>query len=257
MIHLWCAWAWAHPSAGELLDALDPGTGTVPNDPPRCEAGGWLAAASGLAEEGRKDDALAAVDAAGRCGAEAPVVLRARALVLAATGPPSEAVDALDEAVRVEPGSVELLSARAAALRALGNAEAAAADLRVVIAGSGRLTPDAAVMLVDLDRELGLYEQALADADTAIVRIGPAPILVDRALELELGLGRPAAALGRLDGLPETPGWLDRRGTVLAWAGDPSGAVAAWTRAKIAAAARPTPANRALVRAVDDALAAW
>lgn len=249
MIHEWLALAAAaHPSAAEQLDALDPA---------RCDPGAWLGVASGLAEEGRKDEALAAVGAAGRCGAEAPVLARARALVLASTGTTSEAVDALDEALRLEPGSAELLSARASALRELGNTEAAAADLRQVVAGAGRLTPDAAVMLVDLDLALGQPEQALADADAAIARIGPAPILVERALTLELALGRPVAALARLDGLPETASWLDRRGTVLAWSGDPDAAVRAWDRARTVALSRPTAANRALVRALDAALEAW
>lgn len=241
----------AHPGADDRLAALaEPGQD--------CDAGGWLAAAYGLAEEGRRTEAFAAVARAQSCGVEASALDIARARVLARMGPPDEALAALD-AVLDGGGTapLDLRASRGHLLAEAGYREAAVADLRVVVA-QGRPTPDDAVRLVDLLAEGGDPTGALEAADAAIGAIGPAPALVDRALHLELDLGRPIAAIARLDGLPALPMWLDRRAIVLAWSGDARGAVDTWIRARsAAAAARPTPAQRALVRALDAVLEAW
>ncbi|MEZ4238291.1 MAG: hypothetical protein R3F59_19495 [Myxococcota bacterium] len=172
-------------------------------------------------------------------------------------GADGDALRAVDAALAAHPGDRGLQLDRARLLAEAGRVDEAAQLGLEAIAAPGRLRPDDALAVVGWCRAVGRAEDALRVADVAIARGGPAPAVVEAALALELALGRPDDALGRLDGLPPTATWLDWRGRAAVSAGRIGDALDAWTRARDLAAGRPTPANRATVAALDDLLGAW
>ncbi len=198
------AGALAHPSADERFDSR------IAELPPEgCVAGVWLERARALGEEGRRDEALGAVDAAAGCGAGPVELALARGLLLAESRP-AEALAHLDAFLRVQPGHAGASSARAEVRRALGDRAGAVADLRAALAASAAPSPDDVLRLARLLAEQGDPEAALGVIDEA-----PAsPALVEEAVALELALDRPEAALGRLDAMPLTPHWLALRARV-------------------------------------------
>src|SRR5690606_27991547 len=88
-------------------------------------------------------------------------------------------------------------------------------------------------------RDALLDRRRVADAvealDAGIARLGPIPALQLPAVELEVWLDRPAAALARLERLiareGRNPAWLVRRAEILARAGRAAAARAAYEEA--------------------------
>jgi tetratricopeptide (TPR) repeat protein len=195
-------WPWllppsaAHPGADERLAANLA-------DERAADPQLWLDQARALASEGRGDEALIALQHARSSGADTVDLALVRAMVLAATGP-AAAVRELDAVLAARPEHAGARALRARLWARLDQPEAALDDLRALGEGA---TLDDRLLLVHLLRDLHRYDEALAAVDA-----GPSvPALVDAAVQLELVLGRPEAALGRLDAMPDTPFWAARR----------------------------------------------
>lgn len=99
-----------------------------------------------------------------------------------------------------------------------------------------------AQLLATIDRTA-----ALATLETGLARVGPALALIEQAITLDLAAGDTAAALRRIENTleksPRRERLLGRRGDILAAAGRPAEAAAAY-RAALAAIAALPPALR-------------
>jgi tetratricopeptide (TPR) repeat protein len=119
----------------------------------------------------------------------------ARGALALATAQPAVARTFLDRALNLTPDEPEALILRARALAQLAHSAAALADydaaLRVLSSPAPELFLErAAVCATSAD--------ALRVLDEGLARLGPVPGLALRALDLEVSLGRTAAALARL-----------------------------------------------------------
>lgn len=224
MIGLALGLAYAHPGMDDRLAA---GAGST------CDVEEWLSLARGFADEHRIEEADHATAQAAACGADPAVIALYRALR------PGAPIADLDAAVAANPDHAGVRLARSRALARLGRTDDAIGDAERALAPIDRPQPDDLLYLSRLHTTFGDREAALAVLDDGISRIGPAPALVDEALTLELALGRPIAALARLDGLPRTPTWLAWRSTVLLRSGATAEADAAWAEAVASTPRRP------------------
>lgn len=123
----------------------------------------------------------------------------------------------LDDALRENPEHLGLRAERARILAALGFDEAASEDWSFVMARTARPQPDQVLLWSEALSRAGDLRRALDVLDDAIERVGPAPALVLRALDVEIALGWTTAALGRLDGLPDRSPWRERRASLLVY----------------------------------------
>jgi tetratricopeptide (TPR) repeat protein len=152
----------------------------------------------------------------------------------------STAREQLDAVLAREPRLAEAFIWRARARARLSDAVAAQADYSTALALIAEPSPDLFLERAELPVD-GLA--ALAGLDEGIARIGPAIPLVERAIALELKLGRTAQALARIDRVAATSerkeAWLKRRGDVLAAAGRTDEAHNAYAAALAAIATLP------------------
>jgi tetratricopeptide (TPR) repeat protein len=147
------------------------------------------------------------------------------------------ACDVLDSLLERAPRHGEARALRADALDALGRNGEAADELERAIPDLRRPTPEHYVLLARL--LCATEPPQAARAERALVRgieaLGPAPALIERAVELELARGRPTAALVWHDRLApfagSNPAWNARRGELLQAADRPLEALAAFTHA--------------------------
>lgn len=190
----------AHPGADERLDARL-------HELAACEPGLWLERARALADEQRTPEALAAVDRAEGCGASPVELALTRGLLLAAKRP-ADAIVQLDAVLKVLPDHAGALAARGHARADLGMVAPAVSDLRRATALSATPSPDDVLLVATLLERSGDPEAALAALDASDL---DAPAVVERSVALELALGRPESALGRLEAMPDTPYWWERR----------------------------------------------
>jgi tetratricopeptide (TPR) repeat protein len=189
-----------------------------------------------------------------------------RARLFLASGEAERALDAADRylAAADDPSG---WTARARALVALGRPDDAAADLARAIERDPEPDPTLFLERARLLAEAGPagVVAALAALDEGQARLGVLASLQWPAIEWELALGRPDAALARLDALspwyerPES--WLAARGDVLLRAGRVLEAQAAYTDAWEALDSRPlsgrdSPAARRLRQRLADAMRA-
>jgi tetratricopeptide (TPR) repeat protein len=129
---------------------------------------------------------------------------------------------------------------RSRTLAQLGRQEPAHAELVTALRALDAPTPE---LFLECAGLTATPEAALADLDEALARLGPIVAVLERAIALELQLGRTDSALARLDALAamaerkET--WLKRRGDVLAHAGRTAEAREAYARALAAIHALP------------------
>lgn len=169
-----------------------------------------------------------------------PRILVAYASLALAREQPEVARQRLAVALSLAPGdpSAHILRARASAR--LGEAAAAHADYSAALAALPEPSPDLYLARAALPVA---PELALRGLDEGIARLGPAAALVERALALELQLGRTDAALARLDalaaGAERKETFLKRRGDILAAAGRAADARVAYSRALDLIAAQP------------------
>jgi hypothetical protein len=191
--------AHAHPEADDRLVAHAAAAGD-------CAPEVWLAQAEALGAEGRVDEGLAALQRARGCGADPTALALGRGLLLARRDP-ARARAELDAVLADRPDHAGARATRARLWVASGRADEALSDLAAL---GDAATLDDLLLRVRLLRDRGRLEEALAVADAAPA----APALLAEAIRLEVALGRPEAALGRLDALPLTPFWLELRATL-------------------------------------------
>lgn len=225
----------AHPEIDDALARLNPLLAASPNDATLYLARGELYAKHAdwpLAEA----NFLRAAELSPRL----PGLDLARGALALATGQLADARAFLDRALSATPDDPTALILRARTLAQLRLPTAALADY----AAAFQLLPTLPPELV-LERA-ALYASpadALRSLDEAIARTGPVPALHSRALELELSLGRIDAALARLALLTSTSERRElfhkRRGDILAAAGRPAEARAAYIAALAAISALP------------------
>lgn len=225
----------AHPETPEARAQLDRLIAAFPDQPEfylqRAEVaredGAWTAAESDLRRALQLDPRLR----------RAHVQL---AEVFIARGDLIKAGRHATEALALDPRDAEALVLRARARARQGEAEAAFADFSAAIRLLEAPSPD--LFLARAALPVGA-ERALHGIEEGLERIGPARPLMERALELELALGRSDAALARLDALAATGGRRDlllkRRGDILSAAGRRTEGRAAYGQALAAIAALP------------------
>lgn len=157
-------------------------------------------------------------------------------------GLPAPARMNADRAVARMPRVAEAWLVRAAACEALGDLATAAADLDRAIALAARPRPEDYLHRARVCEALGDPERALLGLDEAASRLGPTVVLEREAIELEMRLQRPDAALARFDRLAPQYAREDvalvERGDLLARAGRLPAAMSAWTEALERIAAR-------------------
>ncbi|MSU22615.1 MAG: tetratricopeptide repeat protein [Opitutus sp.] len=145
-----------------------------------------------------------------------------------------------DAALARAPGDAEALILRARTRALLGDIPGAHADYSAALRQLEAPSPDLFLARAALPIAPAL---ALRGLDEGIAQLGPAGPLLERALALELRLGRTDAALARLDVLTASSGrqelWLKRRGDILAAAGRSTAAREAYVAALVAVAALP------------------
>ncbi len=170
-----------------------------------------------------------------------------RGNLLLAAARPAEAVTALDRFLLLHPNHPPALISRARARIQLGRQPAAIADLRAAVHHSATLEPDLVVELADALAAHAEPLEAITALDFGIAKLGNAPALAVRALELELTLKNFDAALVRVAAMqaaaPRPEPWLARRAAILAQADRLPEARAAW-QALIAQLAALPPAQR-------------
>jgi predicted negative regulator of RcsB-dependent stress response len=206
-----------------------------------------------LQEARQWDAALAAIEDAAARGGDPDVVGARKASVYLDAGFPRMAMIELDRVLARRPAAYDLLHERGRAWLALGDADAAARDFGTAIAKGSRPTPEQVLARRDALVSIGKKREALGALDEGMRRVGPVVSLTMPAIDLELELGRPEAALVRLDALARTgapnPLWIARRGDILERAGRGRDARAEYAKALALLDARPQ-GRRA--RALDD-----
>ncbi len=157
----------------------------------------------------------------------------------------------LDPVLAAAPHLVEARALRAEVREALGRAKDAITDLDEAIAHSRRAIPDLWLRRARLLATLGDSgeQQALASLDEGLRTLGPAPALVDLAIDLEARRGQTDLALARIDRmmerLPRKESMLARRGEILLASGRTLEAWVAWSDALAAIEALPAHKRRA------------
>ncbi len=218
---LLCGIASAHPGShhdlAQATDALgrDPGAADV-----------WLLRAALYRGHGEYRRSLADLDQAARRGADAASLDLQRGLTLAAMDRHLEAVGSLTRSIEARPAWATYV-ARGRSFARLGRDDATVPDLDAALA----MRPQVDVYLERgaALRRLGRLEEAAAGYRDALSRLGPATVIVDPSIDLELALDRIPAALALIDAQlqrgPDTH-WLLRRAEALAVAGDDAGRAA-------------------------------
>ena len=189
-------------------------------------------------------------------------LLRGRAL--AAGGKFEAAKTKLDAFLAVHPGNAAALATRARVVSELGDPQQAAADGAAALAATSRPEPDAYGELADFLTAAGRSAEAVRALDDGIAKLGPLPFFIQRALELELALGRADAAVARIDAQVAAappamrPAQMAARASVLARAGRADEAHAAWRALREYLAALPPldRASHAMLRLAEQATAA-
>lgn len=145
-----------------------------------------------------------------------------------------------DATLALTPRDAEALILRARTRARLSDPAGAHADYSAALAQLETPSPDLFLARAALPLA---PDVALRGIDEGLARLGPALPLIERALALELQLGRFDAALARLDtlliGAERKEAWLKRRGDILAAAGRPAEARTAYAAALAAITALP------------------
>ncbi len=157
-------------------------------------------------------------------------LLRGRAL--ASGGRFAEAKAVLDTFVASHPDSAPALMQRARVLGALDEKAEAADEFLRAMSHVAQPEPDHVFELVAFLRAAGREVDALAAIDEALARMRGLQSLVDRAVEIEMKLGRHDAALHRMDeviqGARIKEPLLAKRASLLARAGRTRDCIAGW-----------------------------
>lgn len=219
--------AFAHGTDHELIEAASREIAAHPDEASRylrraflqLEHGDWKACVLDVQEAERRQPP----------GLEAGL-LRSRAL--ATGGLLVEAKAALDPLVAAYPESAAARWQRARVLGALGQPVEAAEEFGRALALVPEPEPEQVFEFVDLLSRANRRADALAAIDQALGRMSGLQSLVDRAVEIELALGRPDAALRRMDAVIAAANMkeplLAKRASLLARAGRTQESLAEW-----------------------------
>jgi tetratricopeptide (TPR) repeat protein len=176
--------------------------------------------------------ALAAADSADEFQPHAFPTDLLRGEIALGRGDPAKARAALNRHLAANPSSPRALVLRARARAALADAAGAIADYRAALRADARPEIDHVREAAAALARQGDRAEAADALARAIATFGPDPALLGQALEIEVAVGRFAAALARVDALqaaaPRPEPWLARRAQILAQAGNPGAARAAW-----------------------------
>lgn len=175
---------------------------------------------------GQHAASLADIAAAARLGADPVAVDLQRGQTLAESGRHQEAVEVLARASAARPSWAAHVT-RAHSLEQLGRLAEAVGELDRALAIRPHV--DAFLDRGRLQRGLGRLDAAAAGYREALVALGPATLVVDALVEVELARGQVAAALALVDARirrHSTTRWFLRRAEVLATAGDEVGRAA-------------------------------
>jgi predicted Zn-dependent protease len=138
----------------------------------------------------------------------------------------------LDRLLAQHPENLGAVVLRGRILLHLGETEAGLADFRTALAPPALPEPDLVREAADALAAAGRTTEALTTLDAGMARIGRAPSLVLRALELECEAGQVEAALARVDAVqrdaPRPEPWMAQRASLLASAGRIGESRAAW-----------------------------
>ena len=211
-----------------------------------------VALANALRESGLNKAALAAAEIALDRDDRNGLAYLARAQIHQSSGRDRECADDFRRAVefieRPQPGMV-LLAMDAQLARPAGESDAGNAR-------QGEDEPDAPDASGNLRRVN--VRAALDVADAAQIKLGPIAAIQERALELELELGRTDRALERIDTLiaqaPKHPIWVARRAEILEADGKVLAAAEGYQQAVTLIAARPPDRRSDKLAALEIAL---
>ena len=156
-------------------------------------------------------------------------LLRGQALL--SGNQPAEAKRSIDEFLAAEPPNSHALRLRARAFAALKDPERSLADYRASLR-LGVTDPDLVLEAADALNANGHAEEAVQLLSAALAQVGEIPVLVRRAMELEISTGQFDSALKRVDRLqkfaPRPEPWMAKRASLLAQAGRIPESRAAW-----------------------------
>ncbi len=208
----------AHPDIGEKEAFVEKALQESPKDPKL-----HLQRALIQRQRARWDEAAASYLRAAALGADRDQVGISLAQVFLDAGWPKTAEMQVQQVLRRRPENAQALITRAHVRQALGKLQDAAADF---VRGVDRLAhPEPGLVHEAMNAQLaaGRPEVALQIADAAMLKIGIVVSVQLPAIEIELELRCPEAALARIDVLllqaPRHELWLAQRGEILEGAG--------------------------------------
>ena len=220
------ALALAHGAFHEKIAELRAAIARMPEDPAlRCQLAGVYC------EHGDWQQALAELERAESLAPNRPDVHLLRGQALLSGNQPAEARQSIDRFLAVQPPNFHVLRLRARAFAALKDTERSLADYRAAL-GLGVPEPDLVVEAADALNATGHAAEAIRVLRAALTKLGQIPVLVRRAMELEIMTGEFDSALTRVDQLqqfaPRPEPWMAKRASLLAQAGRVSESRAAW-----------------------------
>jgi predicted Zn-dependent protease len=207
--------SYAHEESTARMAELDTLIAAMPDQPIlrvrradfHTEHGAWAAAEADLREATRLDHRL-------------PELAPSLARFHFGTGRFGEARRQLDRALDAQPNNAELLVLRARATSRLGDPQTARFDYDRAIALISSPPPELFLERAALPLPA---DRLLTGIDEGLATVGPVIALLERALQLELELGRFDAALARIDAMTASmenkAPWIRRRGDILLAAG--------------------------------------
>jgi len=247
---LWPATSRAHGSHSERERETSERIARDPRDPVN-----YVERAEVYREAGHRAEAEADLARATALAPEHPAVVMLAAKLRLDRKEPAAAGRILDALLARDPGNGRARSLRADALEAEGRVAEAARQLERAIADTDPPAPDQYLQLARLLVASRPPDSARAvrTLERGIDRLGPAPGLIARRVELALALGRFDEALSWHDRLrpfmESDPVWLVRRGELLEVSRRTLEALAAYTAALEAIEALPPRRRAALVAA--------
>lgn len=185
-----------HGTYHELVTALDAEISAHPDD-----AALYTRRAFIHLEHGDWQACLIDAERAERCAAATPSIILLRGRALAAGGQHQAALGVFSDHLKCHPSDAAVLMERARTRSALKQHAEAADDFSAAMRQIAKPEPDAVYEHVALLCAVGRKADALAVLDAALLKAPALTTLVNRAVALELELGKPVAAASRVASL--------------------------------------------------------
>lgn len=225
----------SHPESGAATSEL---TRLIDRTPDQAQL--WFKRSLHYRDHGQPREAEADLQEVERLAPLFPGLDEAWAELFLSTGRVALARQRLDRAVMRRPSEIAPRILRARAAARLGDRSAALADYTFAIEKLPEPRPELFLERAGLAPQPA---QALLGIEDGLERIGPVHVLLQRAYELEIELGRFSQALLRLDqlmsGSERKEAWLKRRGDLLAKSGRPKEALQSYHDAMAAISRLP------------------